>query len=81
MEEFWQEHVLHDLAEEDAVYRYYYRSFKTYWIQEHTNAIVGLFEELARELGKELGRDIVLNERFISIRIATRLSARYVRLR
>jgi hypothetical protein len=67
LEELWQEHVSDDLAEEDAVYRYYHHSFKIYWIQEHTNAIVAFFEELARELGKEIGRDTGLNEKFISI--------------
>jgi len=67
LEALWQEHVLDVQAEEDAVYRYYHHSLKTYWIQQHTNAIVSFFEELARELGKELGRDSDLNEKFISI--------------
>jgi hypothetical protein len=67
LEELWEKHVLDDLAEEDAVYRYYHHSLKIYWIQEHTNSIVAFFEELARQLGKELGRDTNLNEKFISI--------------
>ena len=64
LEQLWAEHVIDNLAEENLVYRYYHESLKVYWIQEHTEAIVSFFKELAVELGKELGCYQQLNEAF-----------------
>jgi hypothetical protein len=71
LEELYKRHVTDRRAEEEAVYRYYHRSFKVYAIQDHTEAILGGFEELGAHLQIEgsgfVEVNLELNSDFLNI--------------
>jgi len=39
---------------EDRMYRFYYQSFKVYWLQGHTLQAAALFREIAQAVGSPL---------------------------
>ena len=50
--EKWQSDIVYDY--EDRMYRFYYQSFKVYWLQEHTLEAVELFRDIGRDVDKKL---------------------------